>query len=506
MEAQQRRTVRVSRNIVFEPNAGRAEMSLHQESPRLIPTTWLQNGRLNAINAFRTAQNRVDPLFCKLFPCCVDFSVLFFFLFLATSEQHDDPFSLGNCTLLILGGTFLSMLLNRIAVADLWQFSGTTMRQLFVRAALAVTTTSLVVAFTAGFLLQAAGSAELLWLQVGLLPLSAAAHAMMAYLGGLRHTVPMRLALVGQAAQFATFEAGLRRRSGQGAVVVVRVDGAVDTEIEHLRHLILGLHVDVVVLATAGLEADRLSEVSRALAETPARLCFLADPMFFDPALEEAFRWSGLGVVEVLPQPRRSAEWSFKRGTDVAFASAALAFMAPLLLVIAIAIRLESQGPVLFRQWRAGLGGSPIQVLKFRSMYIQGCDVSGAARTRARDPRVTHVGRFLRRTSLDELPQLWNVLRGDMSLVGPRPHALAMRVEGKLYAEAVSQYRLRHRVRPGITGWAQVNGARGEVDTLERAQKRILLDLWYVDHWSLALDVQVLLRTLFGGFASFKAD
>ena len=117
-------------------------------------------------------------------------------------------------------------------------------------------------------------------------------------------------------------------------------------------------------------------------------------------------------------------------------------------------------------------------MLKFRTMHVPGCDPSGAQRTATRDPRVTRVGRILRRTSLDELPQLWNVLRGEMSLVGPRPHALAMQVGEALYADAVRHYPLRHRVRPGITGWAQVNGSRGEVDTLERAEGRVRLDLW----------------------------
>lgn len=500
------RTPRAPSYVLPEPSVAGVETPSHQELPRMVPASGLRGGRPGAIDALRAAQGWADLPFCRLFPWCVDFLLLILFSVPVPGWEPGAPFPVAHHALLVLGGTLLSALLNRVALADLEQSSGATTRRLFFRAALAAAATSLIIALSEHVLLRADATAEFLWLLGGFMPLSATAHAMTAYLIGLRQTVPMRLALVGPAARFATFEAGLRHRSGQGAVVVARVGGAVDAEIEQLRHLILGQQVDVVVLATGGLDANRLSDVGRALAEAPARLCFLADPMSFDPTLEEAFRWSGLGVVEILPHPVRSAEWSVKRGLDVAFALMALAFMAPLLLLIAMAIRLESPGPVLFRQWRVGLGGRPIQVLKFRSMYIKGCDASGATRTRARDPRVTHVGRFLRRTSMDELPQLWNVLRGDMSLVGPRPHALAMQVEGRPYAEVVSQYRLRHRVRPGITGWAQVNGARGEVDTLERAQRRIMLDLWYVDHWSLALDFQVLLRTMLGGFASFRAD
>lgn len=441
----------------------------------------------------------------RLFPGVIDFCLLLLFSMTALDEEYGVPFLISHHALLVVGGTLLSLLLNQVALVDLEQSSGIRMRQLFLRAALAATATSLAIAGEY-YLIQADGGAVFLWLMICFVPLSTMAHAAAAYLAGLRQTVPVRLALVGNTARFADFEAGLRRRSGQGARVVARLDCMLDADIERLRHLILAEQIDMVVLAMGGPDAQRLVEVSHALAETPVRLCFLADPVALDPQLEEAFRWSGLGVIEVLGPPGNGAEQAVKRAMDVTVAAAALAFMAPLLLLIALAIRLESEGPILFSQWRAGLGGKPIRVLKFRSMYTEACDVSGAARTTARDPRVTHVGRFLRRTSLDELPQLWNVVRGDMSLVGPRPHALAMQVEGKSYAEAVSQYRLRHRVRPGITGWAQVNGARGEVDTLERAHKRILLDLWYVDHWSLALDAQVLLRTVLGGFASFKAD
>jgi lipopolysaccharide/colanic/teichoic acid biosynthesis glycosyltransferase len=161
---------------------------------------------------------------------------------------------------------------------------------------------------------------------------------------------------------------------------------------------------------------------------------------------------------------------------------------------------------VLFRQWRFGLGNRPIFVLKFRTMRIEGCDATGERRTVARDSRVTRVGRFLRRTSIDELPQLINVLRGEMSLVGPRPHPLHMRVGDSYYFDAVSRYRVRHLVKPGITGWAQINGSRGEVDTLEKARRRVELDLWYLQNWSLVLDFRILLSTALGRFGTWHAD
>jgi putative colanic acid biosynthesis UDP-glucose lipid carrier transferase len=189
-----------------------------------------------------------------------------------------------------------------------------------------------------------------------------------------------------------------------------------------------------------------------------------------------------------------SAHWQtlITRVIDVTFAVLALAVLAPLLILVALAIRLDSPGPVLFRQTRTGLKGRTFQIYKFRSMRVleDGPEVRQACRE---DARVTALGRILRRTSLDELPQLLNVLRGEMSLVGPRPHALA---HDAYYGREIPTYRLRFQVKPGITGWAQVNGARGETPTLAHMQRRIDLDLWYVENRSLGLDLQILARTV----------
>jgi polysaccharide biosynthesis protein PslA len=173
-----------------------------------------------------------------------------------------------------------------------------------------------------------------------------------------------------------------------------------------------------------------------------------------------------------------------------------LVFLAPTLAIIAVLIKLDSRGPVFFAQDRFGFNNSVIRVFKFRTMYIHRGDRSGAARTVPNDPRVTRVGRFLRQWSLDELPQLVNVLRGEMSLVGPRPHAIGMRVGDRLYHEAIPGYPHRHRVKPGLTGWAQVNGFRGEVDTLEKARGRVDCDLHYIENWSLWLDLRIILMTV----------
>jgi putative colanic acid biosynthesis UDP-glucose lipid carrier transferase len=166
--------------------------------------------------------------------------------------------------------------------------------------------------------------------------------------------------------------------------------------------------------------------------------------------------------------------------------------LSPVLLLIAILIKLSSRGPVLFRQTRHGVGGEPMQIVKFRSMTVHQETAGQLTQAAPGDARVTTIGRFLRRTSLDELPQLFNILKGDMSLVGPRPHAVE---HNDLYKSRIPRYMLRHKVKPGITGWAQVNGFRGQTDTREKMALRIEHDLWYIQNWSLWLDVKILLLT-----------
>jgi Undecaprenyl-phosphate glucose phosphotransferase len=209
---------------------------------------------------------------------------------------------------------------------------------------------------------------------------------------------------------------------------------------------------------------------------------------------------ANLSTLAVQHKPISGWQHVVKAIEDRTLAALALLFLAPLLAAIALLIRLDSPGPVLFRQKRCGFNDQLIEVLKFRTMRDDLRDQNAEQLTRRNDPRVTRVGAFLRRTSLDELPQLINVLRGDMSIVGPRPHALRAKAAGVLYPEAVRNYSARHRVKPGITGWAQVNGWRGETETLEQISKRVEYDLYYIEHWSIAFDVKIILRTVLGGF------
>jgi len=175
------------------------------------------------------------------------------------------------------------------------------------------------------------------------------------------------------------------------------------------------------------------------------------------------------------------------------------------MLATAIAIKLDSSGPILFRQKRHGFNNEVIEVYKFRSMYVDQCDPTAKQAVTKNDPRVTRVGRFIRKTSIDELPQFFNVLAGSLSLVGPRPHAVAGQTRNLLYHEVVDGYFARHRVKPGVTGWAQINGWRGEIDNDEKIRMRTEYDLYYIENWSLWFDLKILFLTPIRLFTSGNA-
>ena len=197
--------------------------------------------------------------------------------------------------------------------------------------------------------------------------------------------------------------------------------------------------------------------------------------------------------VELQRAPLTQAERLAKRACDTALAATAVILLAPLMLLTALAVKLDSAGPIIFRQRRTGFDGRTFFIYKFRTMSVME-DGARIAQTKRNDPRVTRVGRLLRQSSIDELPQLFNVIKGDMSLVGPRPHAVA---HDDQYGAMISKYAYRHHVKPGITGWAQVNGQRGETQRIEDMEQRIELDLWYINNWSLLLDLRIMWRTCF---------
>jgi Undecaprenyl-phosphate glucose phosphotransferase len=255
--------------------------------------------------------------------------------------------------------------------------------------------------------------------------------------------------------------------------------------------------LDQLIVALPLVKQERLNRIIEELSAGAIDICIMPREFL---VLRDRYRVNYIGslpVLSVWQQPVRDFDGILKEIQDRFLALIALVMLSPVMLLTALLIKLESKGPVLFRQKRLGFNNLEIDVLKFRSMYVDRQDETGGERTRKGDPRVTIVGRFIRRTSIDELPQLWNVLRGEMSLVGPRPHATAMRVGEVYYHEAVRGYAGRHRVKPGITGLAQVRGLRGEIDTIERAKKRVEYDVYYIENWSPLLDLRIICETVF---------
>jgi Undecaprenyl-phosphate glucose phosphotransferase len=265
--------------------------------------------------------------------------------------------------------------------------------------------------------------------------------------------------------------------------------------------------IDAIVIALPHYAVPRVRQLASTLRSLPADL--LLCPDLIGAANADGPRpnvlLGGLQFPALYRQPHKDWGGLVKWLEDKLIASLVLLALSWVMLLVALAIRLDSKGPIFFRQPRFGFNNQPFHVLKFRTMYHHLGDVTGARRTVRSDPRVTQIGRFLRRTSLDELPQLINVLRGDMSIVGPRPHPIEMKVLDRLYYEAVKTYPARHRVKPGLTGLAQVNGLRGEVDTLEKAQRRVEFDLQYIERWSLSLDLKIMMLTLTRGLLSTEA-
>ncbi len=277
----------------------------------------------------------------------------------------------------------------------------------------------------------------------------------------------------------------------------------VDGGLGDLATLIANRHVDDVIIALPASAVDRVHEISNRLLELPV------DVAIAPAASAASFNTPGVASVQLggralpLIHCRPITGWGAlaKNGIDRVLAAVALTILSPLLGLIALAIKLESNGPIFFRQRRHGVCGKPIVVWKFRTMRVMedGAVVRQASRN---DDRITCVGRILRRTSLDELPQLINVLEGSMSLVGPRPHAIA---HDEHYGALIPTYTRRSIVRPGITGWAQINGLRGETRTTAEMAERVEHDLWYVANWSIALDIKILLHTPIYGLVNKNA-
>jgi len=256
-----------------------------------------------------------------------------------------------------------------------------------------------------------------------------------------------------------------------------------------------------VYIALPLANVPRLTALINALRDTTASVYFVPDAFAFDLIQGRLAEVNGMPVLSVCETPFHGTDAVLKRLMDVALGSSALLLALPVIVLLAAAVKLSSPGPVLFRQRRYGLHGEEITVYKFRSMSV--CE-DGAVVTQAtaKDPRITAIGRFIRRTSLDELPQLFNVLEGTMSLVGPRPHAVA---HNEKYRRLINGYMIRHKVRPGITGLAQIKGLRGETETVDKMAERVRYDLEYLRNWSPWLDLRILFKSLGVAWSDYKS-
>ncbi|MFZ3018547.1 MAG: undecaprenyl-phosphate glucose phosphotransferase [Gallionella sp.] len=259
--------------------------------------------------------------------------------------------------------------------------------------------------------------------------------------------------------------------------------------------------IDLVYLALPSGNASQLEELVAKLADTTASVYVVPDLFISELMHARWIDFGGMPLISVYETPFQGMHCWVKRMEDLILASLILLLISPLMILIAVTIKVSSPGPVLFRQRRYGQNGAVVEVWKFRSMVV--CeDGDHILQAQKNDARVTPFGAFLRRSSLDELPQFFNVLQGTMSVVGPRPHAVAHNEE---YRKLIKGYMLRHKVKPGITGWAQVNGWRGETDTLDKMQKRVEFDLEYIQNWSLWLDLKIVFLTVFRGFGGKNA-
>mgnify|MGYP001131389257 CR=1 FL=1 len=274
--------------------------------------------------------------------------------------------------------------------------------------------------------------------------------------------------------------------------------GTVDDLVRYVR-----THpVDEIVVAVSWQEREYIQNIVKRLKVVPTNVKLCPDYVGWALPVRRFLPLAGIPMLAVLERPLSGWSLVIKALEDRILAALLLLLFAPVLLAVALAIRLDSPGPILFRQKRYGFNNNPITVYKFRTMHVSAGEDPTVPQARRNDPRVTRVGAFLRRTSLDELPQLLNVIKGEMSLVGPRPHAVA---HNEQYAKIIDDYLSRHRVKPGITGWAQINGLRGETDTPEKMARRVQYDLYYIDNWSLLFDIKILLLTPFLGFVNKNA-
>lgn len=258
--------------------------------------------------------------------------------------------------------------------------------------------------------------------------------------------------------------------------------------------------VDLIVLALPWERSRAIFGLIEQVQWIAADVAVPFEKSGYHPPFAQMIDVAGAPALQVMNRPFKGTQGLAKAAEDYLVAALGLLIASPIMLMAALAIRLDSPGPVMFRQTRVGFNGRTFLIYKFRTMTVDPND-DGSLGTDKSDPRITRVGAFLRKTSIDEIPQLLNVLRGEMSVVGPRPHVPRMLVGNERYTETVRRYAARHRIKPGITGWAQINGMRGGIHSVAKAERGVELDLHYIANWSLRLDVKIMARTLMIGMA-----
>lgn len=296
----------------------------------------------------------------------------------------------------------------------------------------------------------------------------------------------------------AIFDDRVKRLAGASEFPIV---GNVEDLIKHVR----AHRIDEILVALPWHAESRTLEILKRLQELPVRVRLCPDLVGFNFPNSDYSHYGGIPVMHIYDKPIDGWCYVFKSIEDRLLGLLALLLASPVMLIVALLIKFDSKGPVFFRQKRYGFNNELIEVMKFRSMRVDLQDGDAETLVTRGDPRVTRIGKILRRTSLDELPQILNVLKGEMSMVGPRPHATKAKAAGRYYQDVVSEYAQRHKVKPGITGWAQIHGWRGETDTEEKIIKRVEYDLYYIDHWSLGFDLYILARTVLALFRTENA-
>jgi putative colanic acid biosysnthesis UDP-glucose lipid carrier transferase len=323
------------------------------------------------------------------------------------------------------------------------------------------------------------------------------------------------IVMVGSGVEAARVVRRLRGLRGAGYRVIGYFSGTdeVDAQLANLRRLgsLEQIHQvlerlphapDQAWIALPAERSDLVKQAVQQLAQTTLDCRLVPDTREFNILNYAVSQVAGLPVINLSYSPMTGVNRAIKAIEDRLLALLILTVIAPLMILIALAVKLDSPGPVLFRQRRHGWNGEEITVLKFRTMVVHREKDGRVTQASKYDPRITRLGKLLRRTSLDELPQFLNVLGGSMSVVGPRPHAVE---HNEMYKKLVTGYVLRHKVKPGITGWAQVNGYRGETESLEMMRRRIEYDLYYIEHWSIWLDLTIVALTCIRGFVSSRA-